>query len=259
MNLKRTPRWLFVALGLMLLPAGLAAQVASGSAQVIDGRTLVIKGKRFMLHGIDVPDLAQSCTLRGRPVRCGLLSRWALMDLVAGARVRCALKKIPPNQNDKPWATCSAGGADVGANMIHTGWAVADAETAPAHYRALQQKSRTRRWGLWRTSFVMPRLWRQRQAERSQPAATRGGKPKVHQPAKGETCRRGRLLDIGVECQAFRGDDKKLYTLTRHPDSFENGDRVCVCGRPAQISICMQGTTITPSYIGKPETCPSKK
>ncbi|MEE8445766.1 MAG: thermonuclease family protein, partial [Alphaproteobacteria bacterium] len=82
MNLKRTPRWVLVALGLMLLPAGLAAQVAGGQAQVIDGRTLVIKGKRFMLHGIDVPDLAQSCTLRGRPVRCGLLSRWALMDLV---------------------------------------------------------------------------------------------------------------------------------------------------------------------------------
>ena len=258
MTLQRTPRWLLVALGLMLLPAGFAAQAASGSVQVIDGRTLVIKGQRFVLHGIDVPGLAQTCTLRGRSVRCGQLSRWALMDLVAGARVRCARKKTPPNENDKPWATCSAGGADVGANMIHTGWAVADPKTAPAHYRALQEKSRTRRWGLWRTSFVMPYQWRQRQAEQRDIATARGGKPKVHQPAKGEICRRGRLLDIGVECQAFRGDDKKLYTLTRRPGAFETGEHVCVCGRPAQISICMQGTTITPTHIGKPETCPSK-
>src|SRR5829696_1199132 len=55
---------------------------------------------------------------------------------------------------------------------------------------------------------------------------------------------RGTLTDEGVECQALRGDDGELYTLTGDLSGFENGDRVKVRGTVAEISICQQGTTI---------------
>jgi hypothetical protein len=55
---------------------------------------------------------------------------------------------------------------------------------------------------------------------------------------------RGTLTDEGVECQALRGDDGELYTLTGDLSGFEDGDRVKVRGTVAEISTCQQGTTI---------------
>ena len=55
---------------------------------------------------------------------------------------------------------------------------------------------------------------------------------------------RGTLTGEGVECQALRGDDGELYTLTGDLSGFEDGDRVKVRGTIAEVSICQQGTTI---------------
>jgi len=55
----------------------------------------------------------------------------------------------------------------------------------------------------------------------------------------------GTLTDEGVECPAMRGDDGELYTLTpRDTGGAEVGDRVRVTGRFAEVSFCMQGSTI---------------
>jgi LysM repeat protein len=60
----------------------------------------------------------------------------------------------------------------------------------------------------------------------------------------------GTLTREGVECQALRGDDGKLYTLTgRGLGDFFPGDRVRVDGKIAEVSNCMQGTTITVTRI----------
>ncbi len=68
-------------------------------------------------------------------------------------------------------------------------------------------------------------------------------KPKV-------VCINGTLTDDGVECQALRGEDGGLYTLVGDLGEFKNGDEVCVCGTIAELSVCMQGTTIAVSWIG---------
>lgn len=54
----------------------------------------------------------------------------------------------------------------------------------------------------------------------------------------------GTLTDEGVECPALRDDGGELYTLTGDLKGFGPGDRVRVTGSVAQISFCMQGTTI---------------
>lgn len=61
----------------------------------------------------------------------------------------------------------------------------------------------------------------------------------------------GTLTREGVECQAMRGDDGRLYTLAgRNLGDFFPGDRVRVEGKIAQVSTCQQGTTIAVTRIG---------
>jgi ribosomal protein L19 len=55
---------------------------------------------------------------------------------------------------------------------------------------------------------------------------------------------RGTLTAEGAECQALRGDDGKLYTLTGNLEGFKTGDEVHVRGRVAERTFCGQGTTI---------------
>ncbi len=64
-------------------------------------------------------------------------------------------------------------------------------------------------------------------------------------------CYKGVLTDEGVECQAFRSDEGELFTLLGDLGGFSDGDKVVVCGTIADISFCMQGTTLVVSYIGK--------
>ncbi|HEX8271380.1 MAG TPA: DUF5818 domain-containing protein [Longimicrobiaceae bacterium] len=67
----------------------------------------------------------------------------------------------------------------------------------------------------------------------------------------GETRVTGRLTDEGVECPALRGDDGRLYTLAGDTGGFKPGDRVTVAGTVAEMSTCMQGTTISVRSIEK--------
>jgi hypothetical protein len=65
------------------------------------------------------------------------------------------------------------------------------------------------------------------------------------QPREGQVRIRGQVTDEGVECPAVRADaDNALYTLAGAPDWVEPGVRVEVEGPVAEMSICMQGTTI---------------
>jgi Protein of unknown function (DUF5818) len=59
----------------------------------------------------------------------------------------------------------------------------------------------------------------------------------------------GKLTDEGVECKAMRGDDGKLYTLTGDLKDFRTGAYVKVTGRIAEMSNCMQGTTLSVEKI----------
>jgi len=73
--------------------------------------------------------------------------------------------------------------------------------------------------------------------------------------APDEICVRGRLTDEGVECPAMRGSDGKLYTLVGDAAPVVGGE-VCVCGRVAELSSCMQGMTIVVTRMGPPDGCP---
>ena len=60
----------------------------------------------------------------------------------------------------------------------------------------------------------------------------------------GTVLREGRLTDEGVECPSFRTNDGHLYTLSGDTQGFGPGDQVIIEGTIAEMSTCMQGTTL---------------
>ena len=72
----------------------------------------------------------------------------------------------------------------------------------------------------------------------------------------GEVCVRGRLTDEGIECQAMRGADGRLYTLAGNLGGLAPGAQACICGTVAELSTCMQGTTLAITRIAPTQDCP---
>jgi hypothetical protein len=67
---------------------------------------------------------------------------------------------------------------------------------------------------------------------------------------------KGVLTTEGAECPALRDGKNVLYTLSGSLGGFRPGDRVCVKGKRAEISHCMQGITINVESIGPEADCP---
>lgn len=216
-----------------------------GPVTVIDGNTLAFGARRVRLFGSDAPELGQRCWYHKRRFDCGNVARTALMDLLAAQRVVCravgAKTRGGRDKSGRLRVRCLAGGYDVAENMVHTGWAVAARGAAGplvARYAVTEQKARKGRRGLWRGRFIRPQAWR---------TAT----------ARGALCLRGRLSAEGVECQAMRTPDGRLYTLTgKRPADRTPGRPVCVCGAVARVSFCQQGTTIAVDQLLGADACP---
>lgn len=109
----------------MRLDAGVALQIViaafllnPAAAQTItDGDTLKLGGTAYRLHGIDAPELAQTCG----DWPAGRLSASALQRLIAGRSVTC--EDLGRDRYKRTIARCRAGGVDLGAAMVRQGWA----------------------------------------------------------------------------------------------------------------------------------------
>ena len=141
---------------ILALAAPVHAQL-TGNATIADGDTLRVGTTRVRLHGIDAPELAQTCRARGREWPCGRQAAAALRNRIAGGRVHC--EERDRDAYGRIVAVCRAGGGDVNAWMANEGWALAYRRYSRdyvQHERAAQAAGR----GIWRGDFVMPWDWR---------------------------------------------------------------------------------------------------
>ena len=140
-----------------LLPAIALADI-SGPASVIDGDTLEVAGQRIRLHGIDAPELAQTCRNENGEYPCGRIARAAVLDLIAGEdTVTC--KTRGKDRYGRWLAVCFAGGFSINENMVYTGWALAYRRYS-TDYVDTEEGAKSAKRGLWRGKFVAPWEWR---------------------------------------------------------------------------------------------------
>ena len=120
----------------------------SGAVKVIDGNTIVVDGRQVRLYGIKVPELGNRCAVGSATVDCGRVARSALLDLTAGASIKCDLAQSTAG-DAKPSAVCHASGYDLSEGMTYTGWAEADTSVTDRYVR-FERDARRHHRGLWR-------------------------------------------------------------------------------------------------------------
>lgn len=138
----------------LLTTTTVLAETVIGTATVIDGKTIEVNGNRIKLFGIDAPALTQNCDWPNKTIPCGKLAKWALMDLLVGATVRCTW-----THKEESLAVCTVGGFDLARNLVHTGWGLADRDQSQK-YVVNEKEAKAAKRGLWKGTFTPPKLWR---------------------------------------------------------------------------------------------------
>jgi endonuclease YncB( thermonuclease family) len=134
--------------------SALAAEV-----RVVDGDTLRLGDRTVRLAKIDAPERGQGCSdASGRWFDCGAAAAEALSRLVNGRSVICLVGGR--DRFGRGLGQCTAGGVDLNAGLVRSGWALAYDEDA--QMRDLEGEARRAARGLWAGGFTRPDEWRRR-------------------------------------------------------------------------------------------------
>ena len=125
---------------------------------VVDGDTLATGGDRLRIFGIDAPEMAQSCERGGAAYACGARAREAMGAILGRGVVSCEQRDT--DRYGRRVVRChNAAGADIGAELVRQGWAVAFRQYS-RDYVAQEAEARAARRGLWQGRFEDPGAWR---------------------------------------------------------------------------------------------------
>ena len=145
---------------LFSLPSLAASGVENitGIPRIVDGDTLVIERTRIRLHGIDAPEIKQTCQRDGIEWPCGQEASKALGEYVNGAELRC--ERLNTDRYGRVVARCfSLDGSDISEWMVSRGLALAYRRYS-RDYVDEEVDAEIAERGLWSGVFVVPWEWR---------------------------------------------------------------------------------------------------
>ena len=125
----------------------------SGYVKVIDGDSVRLGRDEIRLVGIDAPEGRQTCERGGETWDCGEEARRQLERLIGGQKVIC--RTVERDKHGRYLGTCEAGGKNLNAAMVETGFAV-----SYGSYRSQERAAKGAKRGLWSGTFQKPRDWR---------------------------------------------------------------------------------------------------
>jgi endonuclease YncB( thermonuclease family) len=129
----------------------------TGKPRVIDGDTIEIGKTKIRLHGVDAPEMKQTCRIsKGKEQMCGQLAKQALERLVKGQEITC--KGDKRDRYKRLIAVCYVGLININEQMMTDGWAMAYRKYSKDYVRA-ETFTKSRREGLWLGEFEPPWGW----------------------------------------------------------------------------------------------------
>lgn len=165
----------------LLLPSvTLAAERLSGQVNVVDADTWDVGGIRVRLHGIDAPELDQSCQdAEGSTWPCGAWVTQEVRQLFQGKTASCM--PMDRDRYGRVVAKCMFEAQDAADQLVRLGLAFAYRKYSHA-YESAEQDAKARRVGLHQQQVQVP--WVHRAARKS--ASSNGCRIKGNISAKGE-------------------------------------------------------------------------
>lgn len=121
-------------------PAPQEISAEASQVAVIDGETLRVGATVVQLNGLSAPARGHSCAAGPD---CGGQATAALAGLVHDRRIVCLI--VTPGAAGPLSARCQAGGRDINAALVESGWA----KTLSTNFDALQIDAQTHRRGMW--------------------------------------------------------------------------------------------------------------
>jgi endonuclease YncB( thermonuclease family) len=148
----------FHALSISLFALLCYGQALAGEFSAVDGDGLRIGAERIRLWGIDAPELDQQCTRDKAVYPCGAEARNALERLLSAGAPSC--ERLYEDPYGRTVARCRVAGADLGAAMVRSGWAVDFRRYSAGAYADEEANARGAKRGLWAGEFDLPAQWR---------------------------------------------------------------------------------------------------
>ena len=128
--------------------------------RVSDGDSLRSGPLKIRLHGIDAPELKQTCTdSTGATWACGRAARDAVSEITKAVPLRCALMDV--DRYGRLIMRCFAGDTDIAEHLVENGLALAYRRYS-TDYVAAETIARDRGLGVWAGTFEAPWDWRRR-------------------------------------------------------------------------------------------------
>ena len=173
-----------VTLGLAIAVAGVAflsSRAPSGEPIVgrvspIDGDSFRIDDTEIRLHAVDAFEGRQTCGRGGSTWACGRAATNKFRTLTDDRQITCIPRDL--DSYGRTVAVCRNGDADLGAEMVRSGLALAYRQYGN-DYVDQENEAKAARHGAWAGEFVPPWDWRHSggDAAPSQPAGDPGPRP----------------------------------------------------------------------------------
>ena len=148
---------IFSILVILSIAPDLGSKTITGNAKVIDGDTIHIGSNKIRLHGIDAPEIDQTCEKNNVEWSCGKESTKALIDFINNQHVVCNIKGT--DQYKRYISVCFVNNFDMNEFMVNNGWAIAYRYYSKDYIKS-EDKAKKNKVGIWQGSFQEPYLFR---------------------------------------------------------------------------------------------------
>ncbi len=153
-------KFLFTFFLILFSSASFSEKMIEGKAKIIDGDTIYIGKNKIRLHGIDAPEINQTCTIDNKIWDCGIESTTALENIILEKKVNC--KIIDIDQYKRSIARCFINNIDLNQYMVQNGWAIAYRNYS--HDFIIDEEiAKKNKVGIWQGKFQEPYLFRKQQ------------------------------------------------------------------------------------------------
>ena len=128
-----------------------------GKAKILDGDTLKINYNKVRLHGIDAPEIKQTCKINNKNWNCGIESSNALKRLILEKQINCKIVDVDIYKRDI--GVCFVNEININQYMVRNGWAIAYRYYSHDYIKE-ENLAKSEKIGIWQGQFIEPYTFR---------------------------------------------------------------------------------------------------